>query len=623
MASRNQKVYLDHLIKRDNLLYRRQSTPDYEKDAVSGNEPYLKIEHLVEGDNSRAYLLRKPDFQRATWAWTPEDCVSLLQSVLDEQVVPSVIMWLSPGNLWYVLDGGHRISVLLAWIRDDWGDRLTDSEYKDKTLARNSKEAGERVRKLMGSKNIAPFTEYMNAHRLFKTFQMQQRDPQSEMSIEELNHAQLVRRWQSVNMGFPILWVKGDYEKAEESFLKINKTGRQLSPWETKLVEYRRSSFARSVMSVAYTANMDHCWPVNDPQIRNNNASVEQLKEVLQMIPQLHDLLFTPIYEKPIVSPQQPLLATPYTRPELKPAYLSELLTITEGHKGQSRETRDLLKKDAKDSVPVMVAHGHKILTNALDIITNIKGASPRSLNLAPLVYFYNNQGTYVRSLLYGMIYWLNAGSPANILDRKLIFSSHRAAFETVLLENKDRVIQRISRRIGSGSEVTHQTANYFNGLLKLLIKHQDQINSSQFTSDHDTLIETLSTDTNTHRDKSQSTSSSRNYTGNTRSGVYVKSFLEMLRICEICGGRFYPTDATQVDHIIRHRDGGPTNIDNGRETHPFCNNQRDKIEQIISGDLKIDLPQFDDPEQKSIEQQLDFLEFIDEPPEEEEEENI
>src|SRR5205823_12335378 len=138
---------------RDNLLYRRAVTPE---DNSSGDEPYLKIEHLMPGDNSRADLLRKPDFQRATWAWTPEDCVSLLESVLTERVVPSVILWLNPESLWYVLDGGHRISVLLAWIRDDWGDRRAPQDYKDEALERISKEAGRRVRDLLRQRQIGP-----------------------------------------------------------------------------------------------------------------------------------------------------------------------------------------------------------------------------------------------------------------------------------------------------------------------------------------------------------------------------------------------------------------------------------------------------------------------------------
>ena len=65
--------------------------------------------------------LRKPDFQRETNQWTIEQIVIFLKSFLDNELVPSVILWKSPGKI-FVIDGAHRLSVLIAWIRDDYGD---------------------------------------------------------------------------------------------------------------------------------------------------------------------------------------------------------------------------------------------------------------------------------------------------------------------------------------------------------------------------------------------------------------------------------------------------------------------------------------------------------------------
>ena len=79
MARTQLKVYLDHHIRRENLLYRRNETSEEPR---VGDEERLKIEHLTDGDSALAYLLRKPDFQRATSAWSPEECVSLLESFL-------------------------------------------------------------------------------------------------------------------------------------------------------------------------------------------------------------------------------------------------------------------------------------------------------------------------------------------------------------------------------------------------------------------------------------------------------------------------------------------------------------------------------------------------------------
>lgn len=606
MASSNLKVYLDHHIPRDSLLYKRAATPDQER---SGDEAWLKIEHLGDGDASRAHLLRKPDFQRATWAWTPEDCASLLESVLTEQVVPSVIMWLSPESHWYVLDGGHRVSVLLAWIKDDWGDRLPPDAYKDASLEINAKLAGKRVRELLRQKGIGEYREYINANRRYKDVMTSRNTTLfgSEMTSEEQRYANLVRRWQSVNMGFPILWVKGDYEKAEQSFLRINKTGRTLSPWETTLVENRRSSFARAVMSVARVADKFHCWPIDAPEVLNDKHSQKELNEILDLVPQVHDLLFLPVYQTPIDRPQQPVLATPYTRPELQPAYLAEVLTITEGNKGQTPETRKLLQRDAKEPIPVMITNGRRLLANAKDVIENITGRSPRSLDLQPLVYFYNSTGTYVRSLFYGMIYWLNRGSSDDIMDRKYLFTIHRAAFETMILQNKDRIITRIGRRIGSGAEVTYPTAMYYDGLLKLLIEHGDQIESPAFVAAHERLIETLSAE-EASAEQPEPVSSSRTYRGRMRTGVQVQNFLKMFPQCPICGGRFYPGKDTQIDHKLEYHRGGETKPSNAQEAHNFCNWRRAEIEEIQSGKRPVSLPTFEDPTKLPKMEQLSFL---------------
>lgn len=173
--AKNLKVYLDHHIKRENLLYRRagltsKSTmrlleaaeiPSQPLDTTH-YDPHLKIQDL-HGRYSKARKLRKPDFQRVTWAWSPEECVDLLESVLEERVVPSVIMWLSPDNFQYVLDGGHRISVLLGWINDDWGGKLPADEYKDPVIEENNKLAARRVRELLKERSIGTFSEYQEA----------------------------------------------------------------------------------------------------------------------------------------------------------------------------------------------------------------------------------------------------------------------------------------------------------------------------------------------------------------------------------------------------------------------------------------------------------------------------
>jgi Protein of unknown function DUF262/HNH endonuclease len=612
MAKKELKVYLDHHIRRDNLLYKRAGSIT-NGDDQSQYETHIQITDLF-GERPKFRRLRKPDFQRATSAWTAKDCVDLLEDVLKEQVVPSVIMWLSPTDqLQYVLDGGHRISVLLAWIKDDWGDRLSSEDYQDPVLEENSKSAAKQVREELKKREIGKFQEYLDAEEIYTDIETARRVPEPEMDVASVHYAKLVRRWDAVKIGFPIQWVKGDYQKAEESFLKINKSGRSLSDWETKLVENRTSNFARTVMSIAEISNANHCWTENAPEIGNDAILKQKIGGILTGVRILHGLLFEPPHRKPIKDEIQPLMATSLTKPETKPFYLAELLTITEGKKGQKPEWESLIKRDKNARVSIIIENGLLLTQHALAVINNIYGSSPRSLALMPLVYFYNQQGTYVRSLLYGMLYWLNHGSETrDIQNRKLLFTAHRAAFEKVLIDNKSTIIQRIARRIGSGPEVTYPTARYLNALLKLLIQFNDEVESNEFQEAHKTLIETLGKKTD-EENEVEKISASRTFRGLMKDEIQVSDFLKMFLKCEICEGRYHPALFNQIDHIQEHGKGGKTSVSNARNTHNFCNNNREMIEKIKSGQTIIELPDFENPDNLPKEEQLVFPGFYEE----------
>ncbi len=624
--SKSLKVYLDRHIERENLLYRRSglgsgattrlldpSDPAVQPLDTTLYDTHLKLQDL-HGRRSKARKLRKPDFQRATWAWSPEECVDLLDSVLEERVVPSVIMWLSPENFQYVLDGGHRISVLLAWIQDDWGDRLSADDYSDPVIEENNKEAARVVRELLRNRGIGTFKEYDEAEEEYFRLIDSDKSPEQELDARALRYAEKARRWSAVSVGFPILWVKGDYVVAEQSFLKINKTGRRLSEWETKLVENRSSSFARTVMSVSQISEPQHCWPKNDAEVENSPVLKAQIEEILDKGRQLHEMLFEPPYRKPITDIRQPLLATPYTKPEMKPAYLAELITIAQGKKGQKPETERLIKQDRDAKTPQIIANGERLLTDTLDVISHIYGQSPRSMGLLPLLYYYNHQGIYVRSLLYGTVFWINHGTAKEVNDRKFALTIHRPFFETVLRTHKEKIIRRIGRKIGSGAEVTLPTARYFNGLLKLLIDHSDQIEGDDFKQSHNKLVITLGKDDSADDpDILENESLNRTFRGPDRDAVNISDFVDHCPKCEICGGLYYPGQFTQVDHIKEFAKHGKTKLANARNTHPFCNNRRGEIEQLRAAQPSISLPEFDTGDNGKAGEQLSFLPFFEE----------
>ena len=110
-----ESVNLDALIQREDFLA--------VEGADSGNAGKTSASRtdLLKGESF--YLtLRKPDFQRETAAWKPEAVKDFIKAFIDGDLIPAVICWQSPSRLSFVIDGAHRLSAIIAWLNDDYGD---------------------------------------------------------------------------------------------------------------------------------------------------------------------------------------------------------------------------------------------------------------------------------------------------------------------------------------------------------------------------------------------------------------------------------------------------------------------------------------------------------------------
>lgn len=238
-------------------------------------------------------------------------------------------------------------------------------------------------------------------------------------------------------------------------------------------------------------------------------------------------------------------------------------------------------------------------------------GPSPKSLGLVPTLYFYTDAGRYVRSLLYGLVFWLfSGGDNDDILQRKRIFAAHRSAFERVLLQGKEDLASGLGRKTGSGPEVTMQTAQFYQSVLELLIKHNDVVESEGFGKDYSELVSKLAS-RKTRSQTASPTGKSRTFTEKQKSEYVLQTLYETAAHCGICGGMFDPTSDLQHDHIIEWHKGGATTFDNQRLVHPFCNNQanREAIERIRAGQQAA-LPVFYAPGLEASTAQFSFFEL-------------
>lgn len=589
MANDSLHVYLDHLITRENLRYQRPR-----ESFISSGPSDLRMSDLFSDDKSSRTSalrkLRKPDFQRTTWSWTPEDCVSLLDSIINDQVVPSIIMWASPENGYeYVLDGGHRISVVIAWLNDDWGQDLPPNEFREEREENAIKEAARQVRDLVKIK-VGSIADFQLADEKFSQIVMEEKAPRVALDPQTFNRSLFYQRLERGDVTFKVLWVKGSYEIAEQSFLKINKGGSPLTPWEATIIENRHSSFMRTVMSLTSISSANHYWHSKDLEKDPIEGTNKKADEILVSINELYNILFNPVYETPIRRLQQPLFVAPEA--QIKPRWLSQLLAIVERGKGVSEEIKILVEKDKKASPEVIVDNGLNLVNKTLNAFSHLVGTSPKSLSVIPALYFYSSSGRYVRSLLFGLLHWLLSGTDEQVLDRKRVLSVHRATFEQILLDNKEDVVTGITRKTGSGPEVTGQTAQYFQGLLELLVKHKDDIASHDFNADYGVLTKKL---TNRASKARISSGKSRSFTSGQKSTLVLDNFFSNPNRCGICGGMLDPSASLQHDHIVEYAKGGKTLPENQRLVHPFCNNPANRaiIEAGRNGRETVRLPRF------------------------------
>ena|ERR1051326_7252881 len=127
--------------------------------AIEENQQHATEDHITEfqithlrPDSAILKLLRKPDFQRETSHWTPQQIASFIASFLDNEVIPSLIFWDSASYI-FVLDGGHRLSALRAWIEDDYGDTVISSKfYEGQEISKDQKLMAKRTRSLVEQK---------------------------------------------------------------------------------------------------------------------------------------------------------------------------------------------------------------------------------------------------------------------------------------------------------------------------------------------------------------------------------------------------------------------------------------------------------------------------------------
>lgn len=140
-----------NLVNLDAIIHREdwQTKPDSESVGQQSAPLTFKVSDF-EANGLAFQVLRKPEFQRETASWEPGRVFDLVKSFLEEELIPSVIIWKNDqtGNL-FVIDGAHRLGALIAWVHNDYGDGPLSREFFKGVIPPEQQKAADKTRDLI------------------------------------------------------------------------------------------------------------------------------------------------------------------------------------------------------------------------------------------------------------------------------------------------------------------------------------------------------------------------------------------------------------------------------------------------------------------------------------------
>jgi hypothetical protein len=517
------KVNLDALIKRDDFL-----SSHGQLDIQSNFTISLKITEL-DIDSFMSKLIRKPDFQRETSEWDPEKIAELIECFINGDLIPSVILWKSPENLIFVIDGAHRLGALIAWIHDDYGDGQISKSYNDDIIDPEYKSSAEKTRKLVEQK--------IGSYESFKTNRSQPVDSKTRKVLNSI----------AIN-AIPIQWISGNADKAEESFFKINQKSEPLDSTERKILKSRKKPNCIGARAILRGAKGHKYWSDFTPE---NQAKVQLLAK------ESFNLLFTPTAESPIKSIEQLPLGGKTNSPFALPLTIDLVNIINDIDLSMDKDEKYKLDDDYDGTETI------KYLTRVNKILKLLCSNDPSSLGLHPAIYFYSLDGRFKPTSFYSIITWIIILQNKNKLP---LFIKIRSRFEKFLMDNDDQIYQSIARKHRETIKSIKPLTDLYQTVMDLMLKYEDEHDFEYFLNLTPIFIQYSMKVEYKIPDGAKHTISQK-----VKARVLFRDSLKLLKKCPICKGAI-PDRSHSYDHVVRSRDGGISETSNINLTHPYCN---------------------------------------------------
>jgi hypothetical protein len=509
------KVSLDALIPREAF-----EVQDQQGQNTGRNITHLSIRDLEKNSFFFAYV-RKPDFQRETNEWDSQKICDLLESFLDGDLIPAVILWRSSSSYTFVIDGSHRLSALAAWINDDYGDGDISKKFYDGYIPEDQVQAAQEVRKLIKNK-IGSFGDYQL----------------STQSPDKVDSKIISRARNLGTLAIQLQWVEGDASKAEASFFKINQQAAPIDETELRLLKARKKPNGVAARAVMRSGNGHKYW---------SEFSEEKQNKIEEIAKEINDILFHPKLQNPIKTLDLPIGGKNYSSDSLN--LILELINIVNSV-NESKLADDLTGEKTL-----------QFLTNCRRIARIINSNHASSLGLHPVIYFYSSDGRHKIGAFYAVVALILEFEAKNYFGK---FTKVRSDFESIIWKY-EYFVPEIVRKYRSAIKGYRSVKDFYLKIIDELLQGTDKSSVVKKVID-DKEFNYL----NLKKDKSN-TSNNKEFSRETKSAVFIREALSGVPKCKICSGYLH-RNSISVDHIQRKVDGGLGSLDNAQLTHFYCN---------------------------------------------------
>ncbi len=468
-----------------------------------------------------AQSLRKPDFQRETSNWTPQKIVDLVAAFLDGDLIPAIILWRS-GQYVFVIDGAHRLSALLAWIYDDYGDKSRSLNFFQNQIPEEQIKLADQTRKLVEA-NIGTYASYLDANKT------QYASERIKERVGMMNSNSFIAQW------VPAVDAIG----AENSFFKINQAPTPVDPIEKRILRGRRSATAIATRAINRGGAGHKYWAEFPP---DDQVKIEEVGKAI------HDALYLPpMGGLPIKSSDVPVGGRGYS----SLPFVFDLVNLVNGIGAKDPLVVDL---DGAKTLSFLEAV-HKRLER-------ITTTSAGSLGLHPLVYFYTRGGAFQPVAFLAVLQLVRRLIAKEQLDE---FTRVRRAFEDFLVAHKE-AFTLIVKSQGAGARSRPALEEFMSLALEGLWAGKSDAE----------IIDGMASDNRfrffaTPAPIRTSDGGKRNFNTSTKSAAFINELVQNGARCGICCGLMHRNSMT-TDHVERKSDGGGAHSANAQVTHPYCN---------------------------------------------------